>query len=323
MIDFVSVCSLEKNRGILHLKKNVSYKKIAIILRPSDTLNLESLMPKLHQWLIKKRKTIVFPSEERNRLKRILHQKLEGIDFIEKHKIHSTADFIISLGGDGTLIGTARLSTKDSPPIFGVNIGHLGLITEFSQEELFKDLDKALKKQLDIVKVGLYRAQIIDHDKTVKIGFFFNDAVFNKNDISRMINLSVATENELIYPINGDGLIVSSPMGSTGYSLAASGPIVHPQMNAMVITPICPHSFVGRPIPIVIPDNMKIIVKPQEQSNGLSLTLDGQAFLPLQPHQTVQISKSKTKYVKLIKNNNNSYFHTLRVKFTRHSGKRM
>ncbi len=290
------------------------------MLRPTDTLGLEGLIQKLYSWLKKRKKHIIFSSEDRNRLNRILHQNLEAAKFVDKNKIHTSSDLIISLGGDGTFIGVSRLSTKNSPPIMGVNIGHLGIVTEFSQGELLKGLEKALDGRLNIIKIGLYKIEIRDKGRIVNTGFFFNDAVFNKNDISRMINISVSTEDELIYSINGDGLIVSSPMGSTGYSLAAGGPIIHPHMNSMTITPICPHSFVGRPIPIVIPDTMNIVVNPQGQRDVLCLTLDGQELCSLRPHQTVKISKSKAKYVKLVKNDNNTYFNTLREKFTRQNG---
>ena len=302
-------------------RKTLSYKRVAIILRPTDTSELEALIPKLYTWLKKRQKILVFSSEDRNRLNRILHRNFNAMEFIDRNKIHTSSDLIISLGGDGTLIGISRLSTRNSPPIMGVNIGHLGIITEFSQGELLNELEKVVNGRSNIVKVGLYKVEVRDKGKAVSTGFFFNDAVFNKNDISRMINLSVSTENELIYRIDGDGLIVSSPLGSTGYSLAAGGPIIHPQMNSMTLTPICPHSFVGRPIPIVIPDTMNIVVKPREQRDDLCLTLDGQELLSLRPHQTVKISKSRIKYAKIIKNDNNTYFDTLREKFTRHNGK--
>ena len=240
-------------------RKKSPFQRVSIILRPSilrpsDATDFDVIVPKLHSWLNKRKKTVIFPSEDRNKLNRILKQNCDSIEFLPKESILSSSDLIISLGGDGTLIGVSRLSTKDSPPIFGVNMGHLGIITEFSKGELFNALGKVIEGDVDIIRINLYKAEIMEKDKVVRAGFFINDAVFNKNDISRIIGLHVATEDELIYRIDGDGLIVSSPIGSTAYSLAAGGPIIHPKVSSMAITPICPHSFINRPTPIVIPE---------------------------------------------------------------------
>lgn len=303
-------------------KKKSPFQKVAIILRPStlrpsDIADFDTIVPKLNAWLCKRKKTIIFPSEDRNKLNRILKEESDSVDFVSRNHIHSSSDIIISLGGDGTLIGVSRLSIKDSPPILGVNMGHLGIITEFSKGELFHVLEEIIKGNFDTTRVNLYKADVIEKDKIVRSGFFINDAVFNKNDISRIIGLYVATEDELIYRIDGDGLIVSSPIGSTAYSLAAGGPIIHPKVSSMVITPICPHSFINRPTPIVVPESMNLIVNSESQRENLCLTLDGQELIPLCPGQKVKISKSRTRFTRLIKNKSNTYFNTLREKFTR------
>ena len=292
------------------------FQKISIILKPSDTTNFGPVVSKLYQWLKRKKKTVIFLSEDRNRLNRILKDASKSINFTDRNNIHKESDLIISLGGDGTLLGLSRLATKHSPPIFGINMGHLGFITEFSKEDIFTELEKALKGLLDIAKISLYKVEIREEDKTVGSGLFFNDAVFNKNDISRMINLSVSTEDEFIYRINGDGLIISSPIGSTAYSLAAGGPVIHPQVQSMAVTPICPHSFTNRPVPLVVPENMNLVIHPQGSKDNLCLTLDGQEFFSINPSQNVRISKSRTKFVKLVKSSSSSYFKTLNQKFS-------
>ena len=300
------------------VKSQSPFKKISIILKPSSTLlSSDTVIPELCSWLHKRKKKVLFLSEERNRINRLLKNVVTSVNFIDKEKLQEESDLIVSLGGDGTLLGLSRTATKHFPPIFGVNMGCLGFITEFSKDDFLNQLAMALESsRLDIEKVSLYKAEIIDGEQVTKKGFFLNDAVFNKNDISRMISLQVSTDNELIYRIDGDGLIISSPIGSTAYSLAAGGPIVHPKVNSIIVTPICPHSFINRPIPIVIPESMGVVVKPDGQRDNLGLTLDGQELLPIYPHQRVKISKSRTRFVKLIKNNNKTYFNSLRQKFS-------
>src|SRR5690606_1398875 len=121
-------------------------------------------------------------------------------------------------------------------------------------------------------------------------------------------------QDEHIYDLSGDGLIISSPIGSTAYSLAAGGPIIHPQVGALVLTPICAHSLTHRPI--VVPDDMRITVKSRDKDEAIHLTLDGQQLLDINPYQVIKISKSKARYVKLVQNSERTFFHTLKVKFT-------
>lgn len=298
--------------------------KVAVVLRPSEASRVDAILPELCSWLAERGRTAVLPFEDRDRLSKMLAPLPKTTEFMNKKEMHRRADLIVSLGGDGTLLGASRLATRDSPPVFGVNAGRLGFITAFEQKGFLAELDSVLKGAFDVARVSLYKAEVRDADggAVARKGHFLNDAIFNKNDISRMIALHVSTgDGEPIYTIDGDGLIVSSPVGSTAYSLAAGGPVVHPGVNAMVVTPICPHGFNTRPVPIVIPETMDVVVEAGHRRAALCLTLDGQETLPLRHDQKVLISKSRTRSVKLVKNVRNTYFNTLRRKFSRETGR--
>ena len=141
-----------------------------------------------------------------------------------------------------------------------------------------------------------------------------NDVVVNNNLISRMLTLSVESEGEHIYNLAGDGLIISSPIGSTAYSMAAGGPIIHPNVNAITLTPICAHSLTHRPL--VIPDHSNVIIKAAKSDESIKLTLDGQQHVTLGSNDTILVTKKKSKIVRLIKNPDRTYYRTLKEKFT-------
>jgi NAD+ kinase len=162
----------------------------------------------------------------------------------------------------------------------------------------------------------LYQVEVFSKNKEKPSfkGYFLNDVVINNTQISRMLTLSVESEGEHIYNLAGDGLIISSPIGSTAYSLAAGGPIIHPNVNAITLTPICAHSLTHRPL--VIPDSSNVVIKAAKPDEAIKLTLDGQQQVSLGPNDVIKVSKKKTKIVRLVKNPNRTYFRTLKDKFT-------
>ena len=264
--------------------------------------------PTFSIFLKRRKKCVQFLVSEKDRLKKIFRRIPLEIKLIQKKELHTLSDIIISLGGDGTFIGIARKCTKSSPPILGVNMGKLGFITEFSKSEFFDSLGSILQSKLELQKIHLFKVEIFSKNASIAKDYFLNDAVFNKNDIRRLINLSVETENEHIFDLPGDGLIVSGPIGSTAYSLAAGGPIIHPDNKALILTPICPHSLNHRPL--VINDNKKVIVKNPHQEEELNLTLDGQALLSV---RAKTICQNHQKFYALFQNGQKSkpllFFH--------------
>lgn len=291
-------------------------KHISIVLKPMANAELESILPNLASWLLKRKKTISFLVKEKERIAKIFKNDIKNLKFIAETELHTSSDLIITMGGDGTLIGVCRNIKKSSPPIFGVNMGHLGFITEFSKAEFFDQLESTLKGNFQLTQLCLFQVEVFSKkkDKPSFKGYFLNDVVVNNNQISRMLTLTVESEGEHIYNLAGDGLIISSPVGSTAYSLAAGGPIIHPNVNAITLTPICAHSLTHRPL--VIPDYSNVVIRAAKSDESIKLTLDGQQQVTLDSNDMIKVTKKKTKIVRLVKNPNRTYYRTLKDKFT-------
>lgn len=289
------------------------FSNISIILKPSEFEDLSNLISNLVRWLVRRKKNIIFLESEFERFNSVLSPKvIKQITFKDPQFVFNESDLIISLGGDGTLIGVCR-EVKSSIPVFGVNLGRLGFITEFNKNSFYENLSEILSDKFETHKKQLYTLNIQRKNEVIAKENFFNDVVFNKNDIARMFTLTVEADGDHIYNLAGDGLIISSTMGSTAYSLAAGGPIVHPEVKALLLTPICPHSLTQRPL--VIPDNFEIRVQLIDNIDSVCITLDGQLAFHILPDDEVIVKKDGRKYVSLIKNNDRSYFHTLKEKF--------
>ena len=298
-----------------HLVVPVSqFNKICIVLKPTlskqSILMLQNLIP----WLHRRKKTVIFLEKESNHLKKILKKNFKLLHFLPEDQFTLKADLIISLGGDGTLIGVCRKLVKNSPPVFGVNMGHLGFITEFSVSEFYEGLDAAIQGKFELTTLSLYRIEVVRNNRKIYSGYFLNDAVIHNALISRMLTLVVESNNEHIYDLSGNGLIVSSPIGSTAYSMAAGGPIIHPSVNALALTPICAHSLTHRPL--VVPDTSKIIVKTVLGTETACITLDGQEMVNILAEDIITLTRAKNKPIHLIKNKKRTYFNTLKEKFT-------
>ncbi|OIQ18471.1 MAG: hypothetical protein BM556_09455 [Bacteriovorax sp. MedPE-SWde] len=288
-------------------------KNVGIILKPKAIHDFMTILPNLTEWLRRRKIEIFFAVDETQRLHEIYQTTKIKFNLVTKNEMHSLCQLLVTLGGDGTLIGVARTSKKNSPPIFGINMGNLGFITEFSKHEFHDDLAQVLKGNFETHNVPLYKAEILQQDKVVRSGYFVNDAVISKSGISRMFSISLDTELENIYNLAGDGLIVSSPIGSTAYSLAAGGPIVHPGVKGIILNPICPHALTHRPL--VLPDTESIYIKIPKGEDEIFLTLDGQEAITVMKNQKIRISKPSRKHVSLVNNKERLYFKTLKDKF--------
>lgn len=293
------------------MKSNI--QKIGIILKPSHLEDLPNLVINLVRWLKRRDKEIYFSINEKSRFEKIFNsKKLKEISFVDNKFIFNEVELVLSLGGDGTLLGVCR-NIRSSIPIFGVNIGRLGFITEFNKNDFYESLNVVLSGRFQIIKKHLFSLTVMNEGKKIQKEYFFNDAVFSKNEIARMFTLNVEAKGEHIFDLTGDGLIISSTYGSTAYSLAAGGPIVHPDVQAIILTPICPHSLTHRPL--VIPDNYQLHVKVLEQIDTVNITLDGQTCVPFTRGATALLEKESRKSISLIKNSDRTYFHTLKEKF--------
>lgn len=296
------------------LKKAKSKKisTIGIALKPSGFEDLTNTLNNLIRWLSKRNKKIVFLEAERHRFSvSISSRLLKEIEFWPDSKMFKEVDLIISLGGDGTFLGVTR-NVSSKIPVMGVNLGRLGFITEFSKNDFYEKLSGILAGKYETIRKHLFCITLRQDGKELEREYFFNDVVFNKNEIARMFTLSVFSEDEHVYDLSGDGLIISSTMGSTAYSLAAGGPIVHPEVKALLLTPICPHSLTHRPL--VIPDSHHLRVNLVDDIDSVTITVDGQIALRLNKKIDVTIAKARN-YVSIIKNDERTYFHTLKEKF--------
>jgi NAD+ kinase len=293
--------------------KETEIDNIAIVLKPSEFEDLNNLITNLVRWLKRRDKNIFFIIDEKQRLKDAVSEKtFDHITFQEPESFFNSNDLLISLGGDGTLLGVCRRIGSETP-IFGVNLGRLGFITEFNKNEFYEELNLILLGKFEVFSKPLYKCNITSNDGATQEKNFFNDLVFTKNEIARMFTLSVETNNQHIYNVTGDGLIVSSTYGSTAYSLAAGGPIVHPDVNALILTPICAHSLTHRPM--VIPDDYSLQIGVLDKIDTVNLTLDGQIAIHIKSTDLIEVTKDVSQTVSLIKNTERTYFHTLKEKF--------
>lgn len=288
------------------------FEKVGIVLKPNALNDFYGILPNLCVWLIKRKSIVVFRASDKERVAKIFSKKETKFEFTEDKIFFQKMDLVVSLGGDGTLIGVCRkISSKI--PVLGINLGRLGFITPFNKNEFYDHLDSIFSKKFKTTKQPLYCVEVARKGKSVFKDFFFNDIVIAKTDIARMISLRVESNGEHVYNLSADGLIVSSTVGSTAYSLAAGGPLVHPNVGALIITPICPHSLTFRPL--VIPLKSKITFKIQPPYHKVNITLDGQALFAIEEHDNIKINHRPTKNVSLIANPNRSYYETLKEKF--------
>ena len=234
-----------------------------------------------------------------------------GIETVEAEKFKTQADLIVVLGGDGTMISTARLTGDREVLVLGINHGSLGYLTEFRIEEMFDALEKILAGNYEIDSRVMLDVQQIRGGEIIEAGRVLNDVVINKVALARIIEIEVELDGLYVNSFRADGLIVSTPTGSTAYNLSAGGPIVYPSMNAVVLTPICPFTLTNRPI--VMPDTAEITLHLKNENQGVVITLDGQIGYQMKKGDTVSIRKSTTNF-NLVQPPNRNYFDVLRNK---------
>jgi NAD+ kinase len=221
------------------------------------------------------------------------------------------ADLVVVLGGDGTMISTARLIGDAAILVLGINYGSLGYLTEFRIEEMFPALEAILIGDYAVDRRVMLKIEHSRNGEVINTGRVLNDVVINKAAVARIIEIDVKLNGLFVNSFRSDGLIVSTPTGSTAYNLSAGGPIIYPSMNAVVITPICPFTLTNRPI--VVPDTAEIELKLENENEGVVLTLDGQTGYTMQAGDRIHICKSGTTF-NIVQPANRNYFDVLRNK---------
>lgn len=233
----------------------------------------------------------------------------------EQAQLPAQVDVMLVLGGDGTLLSTAKAIAESGRdiPILAVNFGSLGFLTETTRPEIFEALDTVLNGRARLDLRMMLRTTATRAGGATLSHMALNDVVFTRTALSRMIELSVSVGEQLVTSVKADGLIVATPTGSTAYNLAAGGPIVHPSMDAFVLTPIAPHTLTNRPI--VIPTEREVRVRSTSANAGheVYVTIDGQTGFGLQEGDEMAIAKAE-RPLRLIRSATRSYFEVLRQK---------
>jgi NAD+ kinase len=226
-------------------------------------------------------------------------------------EIPGLVDIILVFGGDGTFLGVARLACEHGTPILGVNLGGLGFLTEITVDEIYPMMERILRGDFEIEDRCMLRTTVRRGKARAKHYEVLNDVVINKEAEARIIDLEIYIEGSHVTTYKADGIILSTPTGSTAYSLSAGGPIVHPALPVTIITPICPHTLTNRPL--VVSNEMKVEIKITTQQPDTYLTLDGQIGMRLRTGDVIEVRRSDT-LIKLVKSPFRDYFTILKTK---------
>ena len=278
-------------------------KRVGIISKPKKT-EVREIVPALLEWL-RERSIEAFIDKETGAIMEMRERCLT------RNEMPSKVDLLIVLGGDGTLLATARALNRKPVPILAVNLGGLGFLTEITREELIPTLEAVVAGTHQTDRRVQIEGELIRADEILTPFLALNDVVLNKGAIARILDFEVRVNGEKVSTYKSDGLIVSTPTGSTAYSLAAGGPIVTPSVEAFLITPICAHTLNHRPL--VLPNTVKIEVTVKSLREPAYLTVDGQVGIAANSEDVVRMRKADS-YVELVRPPSTPYFQILQKK---------
>ena len=281
----------------------MSIRTIGIISKPKKE-EIRQVVPPLIRWLEERKVKVLIDQETGSMLDR-------ANPGIGRNELSSQVDIILVLGGDGTLLAAARVIDKKKIPILAINLGALGFLTGTALEEMYTSLEDVLAGKAKRQRRAQMQADVIRAGETISHFRALNDVVLNKAAIARILDFDVLIDGGYAASYRADGLIFSTPTGSTAYSLAAGGPVVEPSVDALLITPICAHTLSNRPL--VVPDSVTIEATIKTPRESVFLTVDGQVGVALRTDDTVRVSKSEYS-VELIVPPRQTYFDVLRQK---------
>ena len=284
------------------MKKRKIPTKFGLIIK-RDSHEAQKVAGRVISFLKKHHAPVFVPEERPTRLK--------GITKIPEYELRSQVDIVVVLGGDGTLLKTARLIGGSEIPLLGVHLGRLGFIMETTVDEVEERLKEILQGKFEVQRRVMLRGELHRNGKKVGSQRVLNDVVISKGTIARIFEVKVCVNGELVESLRGDGVIVSTPTGSTAYSLSAGGPVVHPETDSIVITPICSHMLTQRPL--VVPHTSEIRLSLSDAAEGVYVSLDGQIAWEMKVDDEVVIKKSSKK-ISLIKSPVRSYYDMLKDK---------
>lgn len=276
-------------------------KKIGIICKPGRPEPL-GILRELLPWLGRKGCETFVDAETASAL---------DIKGVSRTEMASLADVVFVLGGDGTMLSVSRLVAEREVPILGINLGTMGFITEINKDEIYDAAERMLSGTCAVEERLMLDAAIYRSGTKIAEYTVLNDVVINKGALARIIDLETNINGTYVTTFKADGLIISTPTGSTAYSLSAGGPILYPTLTCIVLTPICSHTLTNRPI--VLPDDFRIEITLKTISEDVYLTLDGQVGFSLRVNDVIAISKSAFK-TRLMIPFERDYFKILRTK---------
>src|SRR5262252_816721 len=284
-------------------KPTASVKTIAIFSRPRRA-DISDIVQPLLDWLAKRGIRGIYDTETAESLR-------NGESGKPRDQLAQECDLILLLGGDGTLLAAARVAAPRGIPIVPINLGSLGFLTSFTLQELYPVLEETLAGHLAASERVMLHAALIRDGKTIDDQRVLNEVVINKGALARMIEVRLTINTDFVCRYRADGLIVATPTGSTAYSLSAGGPIVHPNVESIVVTPICPHTLSDRPL--VVGDKCCVEMNLVGPADSVYLTLDGQKGVQMQSDDRVRIFRAQER-LKLIQPKRKSYYEILRSK---------
>lgn len=274
---------------------------VAIVYRYNSEQAVE-MAKKSVQWLKKKNITVWTAAEQK---------VLPGTKLAKTKNEIKKLSFVLVLGGDGTYLRAVRFLNEQQIPVLGFNMGSLGFLTNTASEQLFEVLEKTLSSQMKVTRRALLKAEVRRRGKVRATSLALNDLVFERGSFSQLINISVAADKYLVSQVKADGIIISTPTGSTAYNLAAGGPLLDPEVEALVMTPVAPHSLTSRPL--IFPLHKKLCMKLEGAEMSAHFIVDGQLLAEITPEDEVYIFRSECDHLMLHASNYN-FFHLLREK---------
>lgn len=274
---------------------------IALVYRP-DTPAALSLAITLAQWL-KEKKYKVFTAPEQI--------KIEGTELIKTEKMLRKMSLVIVLGGDGTYLRAVRLLDTQQVPILGINLGSLGFLTPTRAEELFTVVELTLKNKMALQPRSMIKVKHFKSGKIKKEFLALNDVVIERGSLSQLINMQIQLDKMLVSELKADGLIISTPTGSTAYNLAAGGPILHPGARVFVVTPVAPHALTSRPL--ILPDQKALSFKLVGKLQKAHFVVDGVKILDIGMDDEILIERHDVDHL-MVHDPEYNYFHLLRQK---------
>ena len=283
------------------MDKNI--KTIGLIVKNNEQAVIDNLL-RLHDYLNQHQYNILLDES--------IDSPLENTTIVDRNTLGEQSQLVVVIGGDGTLLSAARSLADFNTPILGINLGRLGFLVDISPDDMIDVMDQVLAGHYKDECRFLLQADVVRDGKVLMSSSAFNDIVVHIRDVARMIDFLTYVDDVFVNEQRADGLVISSPTGSTAYALSSGGPLIHPSLEAMVLVPICPHTLSNRPIVIGADSKVEILISEKNRSIP-QVSWDGQSNFDLQPGDRIIIQR-KSKDVHLIHPEFYDYFQILRAK---------